>query len=141
MKTRQEIDEFLAQKAQAEAAGAPPEAGTPEATPRPQGPQRLLAGPAGEVPAAAKPAMVLPEPPAPGFVRFYHGGEEPTTGGGRWLTPDPEYARDSRRGETPNAVSYVDIPADSPLLKKSFDDTGTNVPRSEEHTSELQSQR
>jgi hypothetical protein len=50
-------------------------------------------------------------PPAPGFVRFYHGGEEPTSGGPRWLTPSEEYARRFRAPEgTENTVHYVDIP-------------------------------
>ena len=38
-------------------------------------------------------------PPAAGFVRFYHGGEEPTSGGQRWLTPSEEYARRFRAPE------------------------------------------
>lgn len=65
-------------------------------------------------------------PPAPGFVRMYHGGAEGSTeaGGGRWLTPDPKYAK-GYAGES-GKVYYVDIPEDSPHLKKSFDDTGTS---------------
>lgn len=66
---------------------------------------------------------VPPVPPTPGTVRFYHGGSDPTSGGGRWVTPDYEYARNYRPGEP---VSYVDIPENSPHLLKSFDDTGTS---------------
>jgi hypothetical protein len=66
------------------------------------------------------------EPPAEGFTRFYHGGEDPTSGGPRWLTPDEDYARNFRAGPGGNEVHYVDIPTDSPMLGKSFDDTGTS---------------
>lgn len=64
--------------------------------------------------------------PAEGFTRFYHGGEDPTSGGPRWLTPNEDYARNFRAGPGGNEVHYVDIPTDSPLLRKSFDDTGTS---------------
>lgn len=67
--------------------------------------------------------MSLP-PVKRGFVRFYHGGQDPIIGGARWLTPDYTYARNYRGG--PNPVHYVDIPEDYPLLSKSFDDTGTS---------------
>jgi hypothetical protein len=76
-------------------------------------------------PAAPPPAAAVPPPPAPGFVRFYHGGQ-PYAGGARWLSDDPKYAQgyaDKQRG---GIVSYVDIPQDSPLLQKQFDDTGTS---------------
>lgn len=68
---------------------------------------------------------VPPGPPAKGFTRFYHSGEG-ASGGSRWLTPDYIYARDFRRGKTPNDVHYVDIENNHPLLHKSFDDTGTS---------------
>lgn len=45
-----------------------------------------------------------PEAAPPGTVRFYHGGSRPWSGGGRWVTPDPEYALS--RGP----LHYVDIP-------------------------------
>lgn len=83
-----------------------------------EGPEATVA-PATPVPAAA------PEV-APGFARFYHGGDEPGSGGARWLTPDAEYARNFRAEGQPNNVHYVDIPEDSPLLRKSFDDAGTD---------------
>jgi hypothetical protein len=54
-----------------------------------------------------------PEPGGVGAdtVRFYHGGEDPTSGGPRWLTPDENYARNFRADEgQPNQVHYVDIP-------------------------------
>lgn len=53
-----------------------------------------------------------------GHVRFYHGWKgdgDPASGGGRWVTSDPIYARDFRRGEGPNNVSYVDIPKGDPV--------------------------
>lgn len=71
------------------------------------------------------PQVTVPEVSA-GYTRFYHGGEDPTSGGGRWVTPDREYARNFRAAGRPNSVHYVDIPEDSPLLEKSFDDTGTS---------------
>ena len=51
-------------------------------------------------------------PVKPDHVRFYHGshGQHPASGGGRWVTPDPVYARDFRRGDRPNDVHYVDVP-------------------------------
>jgi hypothetical protein len=50
-----------------------------------------------------------------GFVRFYHGGKDPTSGGGRWVTTDPVYARDWDGGSEPH---YVDLPKDDPLVVK-----------------------
>lgn len=68
-------------------------------------------------------------PPVPqGYVRMYHGGSDPTSGGGRWVTPDPEYARNFRATSPEgNEVHYVDVPLDHPKLVKSFDDTGTDM--------------
>jgi hypothetical protein len=75
--------------------------------------------PAG--PAAVPGAQMVPAPP-PGHVRFYHGGAadpatsgaHPASGGSRWVTPDPEYARNFRSGGTPNTVWYVDLPKGHP---------------------------
>ena len=55
-------------------------------------------------------------PVKPDHVRFYHGskGEHPATGGGRWVTPDPVYARDYTRSDRPNDVYYVDVPKGHP---------------------------
>ncbi|TDY26307.1 hypothetical protein B0G81_6817 [Paraburkholderia sp. BL6665CI2N2] len=66
------------------------------------------------------------EPVKPGFVRMYHGGTE-YSGGSRWLTPDRRYAEGyaTKDGRT-EKVYYVDIPEDSPHLKKAFDDEGTS---------------
>lgn len=68
---------------------------------------------------AAAPEIGAPPPPKPGMVRFYHGGDNPTSGGGRWVTADPQYAAGH------GAVSYVDMPADHPLVARNLDpDTG-----------------
>lgn len=62
-----------------------------------------------------------------GYTRFYHGAAESKfSGGARWLTPDPEYARNFRAEGTLKNVFYVDIANDNPLLRKAFDDTGTD---------------
>lgn len=82
-------------------------------------------GAPGSVSARQEPPAGEIAKPAEGFVRFYHGGEDPTSGGGRWVTPHLDYAR-GYAGSSP--VHYVDIPADSPLLKKSYDDTGADWP-------------
>jgi Large polyvalent protein associated domain 38 len=84
--------------------------------------------------ASARPAEALPgevpldafglPPVAPGMTRFFHGGTETAAGGGRWITPWIAYAQNFRGGQ--GGLHYVDIPTDSPLLKKAFDDTGTD---------------
>ena len=61
-----------------------------------------------------------------GFTRFYHGGLDPTSGGGRWLTPDVEYARNWGGAKPDTEIHYVDIPERSPLLRKAFEDQGTS---------------
>ena len=71
--------------------------------------------------------------PPPGFVRFFHGGNNPTAGGPRWVTTDPEYARNFRSNGEPNAVSYVDIPKGDPteVAARAWDEiderAGTNM--------------
>ncbi len=75
-----------------------------------------------------------PPPPAPGMVRFYHGGDE-YKGGTRWLSQDPEYAK-GYAAKSPGAfVHYVDIPETSPVLedKKAFDDTDADVKSNYRH--------
>lgn len=82
----------------------------------------------------------FPPAPEPGFVRFYHGGDDPTIGGGRWVTSDPEYARNFRRGDQPNNVSYVDIPKGDPVevAARAWDEIdeagGTNMVGRYQHT-------
>ena len=64
-------------------------------------------------------------PPA-GSIRFYHGGDNPGSGGGRWVSEDMKYARDYRPGQT---LHYVDIPESdlqSMRINKTYDDTGTS---------------
>lgn len=61
------------------------------------------------------------------MVRFYHGGPSYDQGG-RWLTPSLADAEGWARKTGGDAhVQYVDLPEDSPLLRKSFDDSGTNM--------------
>jgi hypothetical protein len=61
------------------------------------------------------------------MVRFYHGGtSDPTVGGARWLSQQRSFAEGYAQ-KSNGTLQYVDIPADSPLLKKSFDDSGTNM--------------
>jgi len=75
----------------------------------------------GEV--AAAPEVQVEEPPVPeGRVRFYHAGQL-KAGEPRWLSQDRKWAENFRPGAP---VSYVDLPADSPLLTKAFDDEGTD---------------
>jgi hypothetical protein len=77
-------------------------------------------------PPATAPGADIP-PPAAGFTRFYHGGL-PLSGdetGGRFLTPDLNYARGYAAKNAGALVHYVDVRNDDPRLVKSFDDTGT----------------
>lgn len=86
----------------------------------PAGPREAATKVTGELPPAPE-----GQPVAPGFVRFYHGGD--IGDGKRWFSPDQAYAEGyARKSGAP--VSYVDVPESSPLLKKAFDDTGTNTP-------------
>lgn len=85
--------------------------------------------------ANANKALIAPNvPPVPkDHVRFYHGGEDPTSGGGRWVTPDPEYARMFRAtDEAPNTVHYVDVRkgSEAEIAARAWDeqlDAGTNM--------------
>lgn len=68
-------------------------------------------------PAAFKPKFQVEESKK-GFVRFYHGADEgasTSSGGGRWVTPDVEYARRFRAGDKDKEVHYVDIPKGDPI--------------------------
>lgn len=53
-------------------------------------------------------------PPSPGTVRFFHGGDDPTTGGGRWVTTDPNYAANFRAEGSKKPVWFVDLQRGSP---------------------------
>jgi len=65
------------------------------------------------------PATLQPLPPvASDSVRFFHGGDNPTSGGGRWVNESEQYARNYRPGES---VHYVDIP--NTWLDQKFPDT------------------
>lgn len=67
-------------------------------------------------------------PVEPGMVRLYHGGADPTSGGGRWVTSTAQAAAGWAQHNSSDAtqVHYVDVPADAPWLKKSdyFDEDG-----------------
>ena len=63
-------------------------------------------------------------PVPPGHARFYHAGADPAVGGRRWVHPDEQYVRNFRPGAD---VYYTDIPESSPLLRKTFDDSGTGM--------------
>jgi hypothetical protein len=68
------------------------------------------------------------EPPVPeGHVRMYHGGTE-YEGGPRWMAQDRPYAEGyaAKSGEA-GRTYYLDLPEDSPQLKKAFDDEGTGT--------------
>jgi diguanylate cyclase (GGDEF)-like protein len=67
----------------------------------------------------------IQEAPAAGVVRLYHGGAA-YDGGPRWLTPDRAYAEGYAR-KNGGVVQFVDVPEDSPLLRKAFDDEGTST--------------
>jgi hypothetical protein len=81
-----------------------------------------------------------PDSAPPGHTRFYHGGDDPASGGGRWVTTDPEYARNFRAEGQPNEVHYVDIPKGDPaeVAARSWDDVderaGTNAVGNYHHT-------
>lgn len=73
-------------------------------------------------------SKIAPPPsPADGMVRVYHGGVEQD--GAKWFSPDPKYAADYARknGQTGSKLWYLDLPEDSSLLTKAFDDTGSDA--------------
>lgn len=121
------LDRLAAQAAQRRAERA---AHTPPASPE----QAAAAEAHAELEQAAQGKPATPPapveqfgPPAPvGTTRFYHGGDE-RGGGSRWLTPDLAYAQGYAAKSGEPRVSYVDIPNDSPLLKKAFEDEGSDV--------------
>lgn len=61
-----------------------------------------------------------------GFIRMYHGGHDPTSGGSRHVTPQYDYAK-SYADKSGAPVHYVDVPEDASYMKKVFDDTGNSV--------------
>lgn len=80
---------------------------------RPQAPGPTLIGEAKT--AAEKQALTKLPPVQDGFIRLYHGGDAPTSGGGRWVTTDPNYAA-NYGGE--KELHYVDLPKDSPEVAR-----------------------
>jgi hypothetical protein len=79
----------------------------------------------------------IPGPTAPpvneGYVRFYHGQGSPSdkVNYSAWVAQNFEYARDYRGPGS--KLWYIDIKEDSPLLKKSFENEGTNMKASYVH--------
>ncbi len=68
------------------------------------------------------------EPPvAPGMIRMYHGGLLGGKGS-RDFSPDRTYAEGYAAKTEGAEVGYVDLPRNSPLLTKAYDDTGTSSP-------------
>lgn len=65
------------------------------------------------------------QPAAPKTVTMYHGGE-PGEGSPMWVTPDLEYARGYAR-KSGSPVYSLEVPENHPLLRKAFDDSGTNM--------------
>lgn len=79
------------------------------------------------LPTAPSPSSASPDIANDGStVRFYHGGAEPD-GGPRWVTPELAYA-EGYAEKSGGEVYYVDIPSDSKLLRKAYDDTGASSP-------------
>lgn len=66
---------------------------------------------------------------APGNIRMYHGasGAAPMDRPA-WLTPLRDYAEGYASKSSDGKIYYVDIPRNSPELKKSFDDSGGVTP-------------
>lgn len=65
-------------------------------------------------------------PPVPEeHHRFWHGGAE-YKGGSRFLSPDYDFAK-GYADKSGGYVHYVDVPRNSPHLKKAFDDSGSSV--------------
>lgn len=90
------------------------------ATPAPPTTQQPSTEPPG-------PVYNITEPPVTaGMVRFYHGGYAGNQGE-RWFSPDRAYAEGYAARNAGYDVFYIDIPDDSPLLVKSFDDSGTGM--------------
>lgn len=53
-------------------------------------------------------------PPQAGFTRVFHGGENPTSGGSRFITRNMQYAANYRGPNTP--LHYADIPNNHPAF-------------------------
>lgn len=98
-----------------------------------QFPRVVSFNPEKEIQLAASLGLDVSGPPSvpKGYVRFYHGGDDPTSGGSRWVTTDPEYAKNFRTAGTPKNVHYVDVPKGHPfeVSARAWDDldAGTNA--------------
>jgi hypothetical protein len=56
-------------------------------------------------------------------IRMYHGGANPDLNGPAWFSSDPAYAK-GYADKSGGAVSYVDVPADHPLLAPEYPEQG-----------------
>lgn len=112
---------LLIAEADAEAAGGPVEAASPDAAPADAG-DRQGGGDEGDAPRQpgliAQAAADEPTPPvAPGFVRYYHGGTD-TRGasGALWFSSDLRYAKGyAAKSAKGGRLFYVDVPKDDPV--------------------------
>lgn len=109
----------------------------PEAVPEAQQPPVSAPSSPPEPPKAAEvtpsPAVAPAQAPKEGYpnhqglVRMYHGGSnDPTSGGGRWVTPNIADA-EGWANKSNGKIWYVDVPANHPSMRKSFDDSGINM--------------
>lgn len=74
-------------------------------------------------PNAAEAAVANLPPVQSGYVRLYHGGIKPEEA--RDITPNYDYAKGyAEKGGSQARVWYVDVPENSPWLRKAYDDTG-----------------
>ncbi len=95
---------------------------TPEAAPAVDA---VAAQQDGAGPQAAAPTVGTP-PPEPGMLRFFHGsrgGEDPASGGARWVAPTAAYARDFRAEGTPKTVHYFDATPEEVTPHGGWDET------------------
>lgn len=82
------------------------------------------AAPSSDSPSPNKNPQALPPVPKD-HHRFWHGGDE-YKGGARFFSPDYDYAK-GYADKSGGNVHYLDVPGDSPHLKKTFDDSGTSA--------------
>jgi hypothetical protein len=77
-------------------------------------------------PRQTKPAAGEPPPPKPGHVRLYHGGHDPGSGGGRWVTGSREYAQ-GYADKSGGQLHYADVPASHPEVSSRLDELEESI--------------